>query len=339
MSWGDAPKIIDSTATYQSTGPRADTLEVSLHGAAETGDLVAIRHQGSAAGQVGVNGADVSFGGTVVGAIQAGLAFPALLKVQFNSAVTPTAVAAILRSLVFSSTTEKALPRFLRVNVVDLAGVSSTHGYKGIRIHEPVLILAGVEGAQINDGGEQRSRVQSLQVKFTNQVTLDNSSFVLEKLGNGGGSVGVSFSSQVVFGKTMATLAFAGPFVENGSLIDGKYRLQVNGKDARGVALDGDGDGRAGGAFLFGESANDEFFRFYGDANGDGNVGVNDFGLFRSAFGRAEGQSGMLMPSISITTTSWGIADFGAFEHVLAAVFNRDHASQDRVWQRLRLQR
>lgn len=310
---GAAPKIIDSTATYQSTGPQADMLEVSLQGAAETGDLVAIGHQGFAAGQVGVNGADVSFGGTVVGTIQAGLVFPALLKVQFNAAVTPAAVAAILRSLAFSSTTENAMPRFLRINVVDLAGASSTHGYKGIRIHEPVLILAGVEQAQINDGSEQRSRIQSLQVKFTNEVTLDSSSFVLEKLGAGGGLVAVSFSSQVVFGKTIATLAFTGPFVENDSLIDGKYRLRVIAMDARGVALDGDGDGQAGGAFLFGESANDEFFRFFGDATGDGTVGVSDFGLFRSAFGRAEGQSGYLDAFDFDNNNAVGVADFGAF--------------------------
>ena len=313
MSWGPRRSLLTPLLLINRLEPRADILEVSLHGAAEAGDLVAIRHQGSAAGEVGVSGADVSFGGTVVGTIQTGLAFPALLRVQFNAAVTPAAVAAILRSLVFSSTTEKALPRFLRINVVDLDGVSSTHGYKGIRIHEPVLILAGVERIQMNDGGEQRSRVESLQVKFTNEVTLDSSSFVLEKLGNAGGLVSVSFSSQVVFGKTIANLTFAGPFVENGSLVDGKYRLRVVGLDARGVALDGDGDGQAGGAFLFGESANDEFFRLYGDGNGDGTVGVSDFGLFRSAFGRAEGQSGYVDAFDFDNDNVVGVADFGAF--------------------------
>lgn len=310
---GAAPKIIDSTATFQSSGLRADVLRISMQGAAESGDVVAIGHQGFAAGQVGINGNSVSFGGTVVGTIQTGLAFPELLQVQFNDAVTPAAVTAILRRLEFSSTTENALPRFLRAYVVDLAGTPSTHAYKGIRVHEPVLILAGVERVQINDDSEQRSRVDSLQVKFTNEVTLDSGSFVLEKLGAGGGSVDVSVTSDVVFGKTIATLVFAGPYVENGSLVDGNYRLRVNAVDARGVPLDGDGDGTAGGEFVFGESANDEFFRLFGDINGDRQVTLVEFNQFRSTFGRSEGQSGYLDPFDFDNNNSVGLADFNAF--------------------------
>ena len=310
---GDVPQIIDSTATFQSSGSVADFLSVAMHGAAETGDVVQILHQGTAAGQVGVAGNEVSFGGTVVGTLQSTSGLPELLRVQFNAAITAEAITAILRRLAFHSTTENALPRFLRTHVADLTGTSSTHAYKGIRVHEPVLILAGVEHVQVNNGDAQRSRVESLQIRFTNEVFFDSSSFVLEKLGSGGGFVNVSYSTDLVYGKTIATLQFSGSFVEHGSLVDGNYRLRIRGVDARGVAMDGDGDGDAGGDFIFGENATDKFFRLFGDTSGDRTVTLGELTQFRSAFGRSDGQSGYRAALDFDDSGLIGLADLTAF--------------------------
>jgi hypothetical protein len=138
-----------------------------------------------------------------------------------------------------------------------------------------------VAAAVVNDGSDQRSRVTSLTVTFSEVVTLGPGAFALD-----GFAGTLSVAASVVGGQTMAVLTFAGPGTEFGSLADGRYTLRVipgQVTDAAGNALDGDGDGLAGGDYAFG------LFRFYGDVNGDGVVNGLDFGLFRAAFGTAAG--------------------------------------------------
>ena len=48
-----------------------------------------------------------------------------------------------------------------------------------------------------------------------------------------------------------------------------------------GGAFDGDNDGVAGGDFVFGDNATDNFFRFFGDSNGDRIVSAVDLFGFR----------------------------------------------------------
>jgi hypothetical protein len=66
-----------------------------------------------------------------------------------------------------------------------------------------------------------------------------------------------------------------------GSLADGSYSPTVRADrvhDRWGRALDGDGDGAAGG------DRADGFFRLFGDADGDGDVDRADRDRFRAAF-------------------------------------------------------
>jgi hypothetical protein len=89
---------------------------------------------------------------------------------------------------------------------------------------------------------------------------------------------------------TVATLTFTGGV--GGSLDDGRYALALDATkfhDDSGGTLDGDADGLSGGAY-----AGFNFFRYYGDVNGDGVVNGLDFGLFRSAFGTATGDPAYL---------------------------------------------
>jgi hypothetical protein len=76
---------------------------------------------------------------------------------------------------------------------------------------------------------------------------------------------------------------FTGTATNFGSLADGRYTLTaLSGQiTIGGLALDGDGNGTAGGNYVFGDAQG--LFRFYGDINGDRHVDIADFGLFSTS--------------------------------------------------------
>jgi hypothetical protein len=87
-------------------------------------------------------------------------------------------------------------------------------------------------------------------------------------------------ATEILNGKTVATLTFSGTGIVGGSLSDGDYTLTTLDTlaDAAGNQLDGDRDGTAGG------NAVDNFFRLFGDINGDRRVNIADFFQFRNSF-------------------------------------------------------
>jgi Right handed beta helix region/Dockerin type I domain len=143
-------------------------------------------------------------------------------------------------------------------------------------------IAPRVTGTVINDGTAQRSRVSSLTVTFSTQVTFAGavaSAFTLVR--TGGGVVTFAASSTTVNGVTVVTLnSFSGSETEFGSLRDGRYSLTALASQisAGGVGLDGNGDGQPGDNYAFGEAQG--LYRFFGDINGDRHVDIADFGIF-----------------------------------------------------------
>lgn len=139
----------------------------------------------------------------------------------------------------------------------------------------------GVESVVFDDGTGHRSTIRYITVTFDTEVTVQDGAFVVAAAD--GTEVDVVSELSVLEGKTRAVLTFSGPRVDaSGSLIDGNYRLTVVDSkitDGGGLNLDGDGDGIAG------TSRVDDFFRLYGDANGDRTVDLIDFSAFRTAFG------------------------------------------------------
>jgi hypothetical protein len=74
-------------------------------------------------------------------------------------------------------------------------------------------------------------------------------------------------------------------------LLDGNFFLNTDATkvtDGNGKQLDGDRNG------TFGGNGVDEFWRMYGDANGDRWVDGLDNQMFNSTFGKSSGQSGFL---------------------------------------------
>jgi uncharacterized delta-60 repeat protein len=172
------------------------------------------------------------------------------------------------------------------VDSADRVVLAGTSNYNG-----QVFALARLTGdtttasAQVNDGSAQRSRVTSLTVRFSGQVTFSGpvtNAFTLTRVG--AGAVTFAANVSVEFGGTVVVLTnFTGPETEFGSLRDGRYTLTALASQisAGGQALDGDANGTPGGDFVFGEAQG--LFRFFGDINGDRQVDIADFGLFSSS--------------------------------------------------------
>lgn len=155
--------------------------------------------------------------------------------------------------------------------------------------------LAQIIQFRVNDGAAQRSVVREVTVRFDMLVDVDQGAFTVTRLGPSGGTVDVVFNVQQVGNQSIAILTFTGAFVEpgSGSLLDGEYQLLVDGALVRRAGtqelLDADGNGVAGGTRLFGEQAADNFFRLFGDADGDRDVDFSDRNQFMPSFGSASG--------------------------------------------------
>src|SRR5262249_3143138 len=121
-----------------------------------------------------------------------------------------------------------------------------------------------VESVVLNDGSVQRSMVNRITVTFDGPAVLDPGAIELHR--QDGTMVNFQLAVSMVGDKTVAVLTFAGSEFIGGSLADGRYTLTVHADrvhDRWGRALDGDGDGSAGG------DLSDSFFRLFGDSDGD----------------------------------------------------------------------
>lgn len=178
--------------------------------------------------------------------------------------------------------------------------------------------LANVSATRFGDGTTQRSRIDQLVVTFQGLVDIDAGAFSLLKRGVSGGPVTNNFTTATNgSGDTVATLSFSGAFTRaGGALLDGYYQLTIDSTKVRRsgtlLALDGDSNGLAVGDFVRGTSATDSFFAFYGDTNGDGSVGVAEFGQFRSTFGKLPADPGYNL-AFDYDGSGVGVADFGQF--------------------------
>jgi len=118
---GDPPTVIDGAATVWSEhgGWQSLTVDFSANGTAD--DRLAIRNEGSGAGQVGISGANVTYGGTTIGTWSGGTDGSTPLVVNFNLSASTTSVQAVARNVTFEnvSASPSTSPRTVRFVVDD----------------------------------------------------------------------------------------------------------------------------------------------------------------------------------------------------------------------------
>ena len=125
---GNAALLLDADVNVtdvDSSNFDTGTLTVYLNAALEMADRLEIRHQGNAAGEIGVSGVNVSFEGTVLGTFTGG-ADAAPLVITFNASATPVAVQALVRNLTYRNVSENpsTAQRVVRIALNDGDGAT-----------------------------------------------------------------------------------------------------------------------------------------------------------------------------------------------------------------------
>ncbi len=156
-----------------------------------------------------------------------------------------------------------------------------------------------VSSFQVNDGNAQRSMVDSLTVTFNESVTLADNAITLNLLSQTGGSP-TPMSFTLSGSGTTYVLTFTGSDDVGNSLPDGAYELIVS---AGGVSGTGNLNMSADQDY--------EFFRLYGDFNGDGKVDSADFGVLAIDYGTQTNSSDWYLDYNDDGVID--SADFGAF--------------------------
>ncbi|QEG02237.1 putative peptidase [Stieleria maiorica] len=148
---------------------------------------------------------------------------------------------------------------------------------------------------ELNGGDPSRSSLDSISVRFDQQVTLDSSGpepavKVLNR--DSGAAVPIELAASVADEKTVLEITFTRP----SEIVDGNHVLILKSPliTASGLQLDGNGNGvvDAEDDYRFGDQATDAFFRFYGDTDGDRDVDGQDYGRFGLTFLKSVGQAG-----------------------------------------------
>jgi hypothetical protein len=171
---------------------------------------------------------------------------------------------------------------FARFRFSTLGGLTFTGEAAGGEVEDHAVAIGTVapqvESVVINSGSAQRSMIQSQTVTFGSLVTIEPGAFELRRSDGVAGTVQMS----VTHGDhaTTAVLTFGGSVVgPGGSLRDGNYTLTILGSHIH------DADGHTGVTHV------EEFFRLFGDSDGDRDVDLLDFARFRRAYGKADGSA------------------------------------------------
>jgi gliding motility-associated-like protein len=160
-----------------------------------TEDVLSIRNQGTAAGQIGTSGLNITFGGTVIGTRTAnGGTGTNDLVITLNVAADAVAVQALIRNLIYinTNTTEPATTaRTIRVTVNDGDGGNSTSAAANISVaviavnDVPTLTATGATPT-FTEGGAAVGLFSGTNISTVESGQLINSLvFTVTNLGNG----------------------------------------------------------------------------------------------------------------------------------------------------------
>ncbi len=114
------PQLIDTDVTFSDADNNFNGATITISGVLGE-DRIAVRNQGTGGGQIGVSGANISFGGTTIGSFTGGVG--GTFTVTLNASASSAAVDALLQNLTYANVSDTpTASRTLRVQVQDAAG-------------------------------------------------------------------------------------------------------------------------------------------------------------------------------------------------------------------------
>jgi ELWxxDGT repeat protein len=191
-------------------------------------------------------------------------------------------------------------------DIVEIAGVVYFVGEDELSGREIFVLNEYTPAAQVtmNDGSDSRSQITSVTVAFDAVVDVEPADFVLTNIDTSTVVTNVQVDISEQDFRTVAVLTFgtSGASVQNrigtgvlgNSLADGNYRLDVL---AANVNDPTSGPGLAADLVFGGQTKNqgpinDNFYRLYGDVDGDGDTDFTDFSNdFLPGFGTVAGNA------------------------------------------------
>jgi uncharacterized delta-60 repeat protein len=126
-------------------------LQVAISANGQAEDRLAIRNQGTGAGQIGVSGANVSYGGTLIGTFSGGTDGSTPLVVSFNANATLAAVQALARNITYENVSDapSTAVRTIQATVTDGDGGTSNTSSGTLSIvpvnDAPVNVVPGTQ--------------------------------------------------------------------------------------------------------------------------------------------------------------------------------------------------
>ena len=181
-SEGAGAVVIESgnalVADVDSTNFDTGTLTVSIPAGGDSAeDVLSIRNQGSGAGQIGVSGSTITYGGTTIGTFTGGSSGSNLV-ITLNSSATPTAVTALVRNITYQNTDTNAPTtgaRTVRFVLTDGDGGTSPNYDTTVTVSAvndaPVLADTALTLTVTEDAGVPSGAVGSLISTFTGGIT------------------------------------------------------------------------------------------------------------------------------------------------------------------------
>ncbi|MFO1001436.1 MAG: hypothetical protein U0936_13910 [Planctomycetaceae bacterium] len=145
---GAALLIAGSSTVQDVDSPKLDKgkLTIAITKNAQSTDRLAVRHQGTAAGQVGLSGLNVTYGGVTIGTFAGGSGTTPLV-ITFNSGASIAATQAVLRNITYLSVSDNpsTLDRTVSFQLTDGDGGTSL-------LRSIVLTVAAVNDLPVING-------------------------------------------------------------------------------------------------------------------------------------------------------------------------------------------
>ena len=232
LTEGDPAQTITSTAIVgdiDSTDLYGGTLTISYTITGDAGDQLSVRDQGIGAGQIGFDGTNITYEGSIIGTIQ-----PSPLNgingntfsVSLTSNATPIATTALLNNITFQNTSgNPAASRTLNITVQDGDGGTSAAITQVVNIasvnNAPINNIPGVQAVNedanlvFNSANSNLISITDVDAGSTHRITLTSTNGLVSLTP----TAGLTFTVGDGFADT--TMTFEGSLADINMALDG----------------------------------------------------------------------------------------------------------------------